>query len=720
MYNADLLKELDEQINRVIYVKIISLDYNESPRETIEGRATSGSINIDGASAVRRTCQLTLVTDTLNISDYYWTLKTKFKVQVGIERNSTGEIIWFEQGTFVISSFSTAYSSNNYTVNISGKDKMCMLNGELGGVINSSLVLDTYDQILMPGVTKKIKNPIKQIIRDLVHQYGGEPFHNIIINDLDIKGMELQEYKYDIPLYLLREEGSSQYSQGTFDGTLGQPQIGSLSRYDSLSSFNGTWDSESTIINGKNYYVAKIEYGDTAGYKEIDLVYPSELTANAGENVVGVLDKIKNMLGDYEYFYDIYGRFIFQQKQTYMNTSWNPSQNSEGAIYVDPYLAATPYSYSFSDSKKFTSFNNTPNLANLKNDYTVWGERPNGNPIHMRYAIDHRPTYYKSIAVSEEELQDYNNKYGLSTSGQESTIYWWRDNPNIEGSVECADWREIIFQMQKDYRKYNHLDNFDTKIIAANSLHYPTGVTGYEQYYIDIEGFWRYLYTPEDIYEKTELTEKTYEPGKYYILNNDEYEISTDNFDKNKTYYSLSENYYPQSHENYPGWNKLVYEHPSELLFWFDFLDMPGSDLDKYSVSAVGIRPKVENDKAVKAIYYGDTPSIIFANFSEGIGNNTGYKYFNIGGYVDMFSKSAQGKSAKDSIDNLLYNYTYCTESITVQSVPIYYLQPNTLVYINDNGAGINGDYVINKITIPLAYNGTMSLNGIKVVQRLY
>jgi hypothetical protein len=46
--------------------------------------------------------------------------------------------------------------------------------------------------------------------------------------------------------------------------------------------------------------------------------------------------------------------------------------------------------------------------------------------------------------------------------------------------VECADWREIIFQMQKDYYKYNFLDDFSLKIAAANPNHYLTGVTGYE------------------------------------------------------------------------------------------------------------------------------------------------------------------------------------------------------------------------------------------------
>jgi hypothetical protein len=47
--------------------------------------------------------------------------------------------------------------------------------------------------------------------------------------------------------------------------------------------------------------------------------------------------------------------------------------------------------------------------------------------------------------------------------------------------------------MAKDYRRYNHLDDFELRIIRANEKDglYNTGVTGYEQYYIDLEGFWR-------------------------------------------------------------------------------------------------------------------------------------------------------------------------------------------------------------------------------------
>jgi hypothetical protein len=36
----------------------------------------------------------------------------------------------------------------------------------------------------------------------------------------------------------------------------------------------------------------------------------------------------------------------------------------------------------------------------------------------------------------------------------------------------------------------------------------------------------------------------------------------------------------------------------------------------------VGIRSKVENSDSVKAIYYGDTPQVIFDDYSDGISNS--------------------------------------------------------------------------------------------------
>jgi len=67
----------------------------------------------------------------------------------------------------------------------------------------------------------------------------------------------------------------------------------------------------------------------------------------------------------------------------------------------------------------------------------------------------------------------------------------------------------------------------------------------------------------------------------------------------------------------------------------------------------------------------------------------------------------------------MLYNYSYAIESISVSSVPIYYLDTNTRIYINDEQSGIEGEYIISKITLPLAYNGTMTLAATKAAKRL-
>jgi hypothetical protein len=40
--------------------------------------------------------------------------------------------------------------------------------------------------------------------------------------------------------------------------------------------------------------------------------------------------------------------------------------------------------------------------------------------------------------------------------------------------------------MALDYYKYNFLDDFELKVAAANPDLYPTGRTGYEQYYRDL------------------------------------------------------------------------------------------------------------------------------------------------------------------------------------------------------------------------------------------
>ena len=81
------LEKLNSAHEREVFAKIISLDFDENPIEEITGSVTQGSINIDGSSAIRRTCSVTMVAQELNINDYYWGLNTKIQIYIGLRNN---------------------------------------------------------------------------------------------------------------------------------------------------------------------------------------------------------------------------------------------------------------------------------------------------------------------------------------------------------------------------------------------------------------------------------------------------------------------------------------------------------------------------------------------------------------------------------------------------------------------------------------------------------
>jgi hypothetical protein len=360
------LQDLYKNRHKEIYAKIIALDKDENAIESIEGQVTGGSVNLDGSSNVRRSCNLTMVTHDININAYYWGFKNKFRLQIGLNNQINSEydpIIWFPMGTYVITSFNTSLSTNNYTINISGKDKMCLLNGDLGGSVFATIDFgkeEVYDRTTKITTINDI--PIKTIVREAVHEYAGERWENIIINDLDDYGLELLDYKGSSPLFLLiKDNGSNEdlgdVAQITLDSSMFVTIVStgvSVQLTDSRITYNprnsldmGTGHIEPTHVRlGKNattgdtYTIAKIEYGQTCGYRYTDITYVGDLICNTGEPVTAVFDKLIAMLGNWEYFFDVDGRFIFQRKKTYLDKTWNNIVTNGDDSYV-PTLGET-------------------------------------------------------------------------------------------------------------------------------------------------------------------------------------------------------------------------------------------------------------------------------------------------------------------------------------------------------------------------------------------
>ena len=472
LLDTHFLKQLDYNQEKETYVRIISLTNEDKPIEEIIGRVTGGSVNVDGASAVRRTCSLSLVAleSDEKINDAYWCYNTKFKLEIGV-RNFVNtkypDIIWFNMGVYIITSFSKSKTTNSLSISISGKDKMCRLNGEVGGNISAQWDFGQIENIDSDGNITLTKLTIYEIIKQSVSQYGQERLENIVINDLDEHGWELWEYRGDQPMYLFLDNSNKKVLNMTFSGstkvtiassgeTYALKELGNGEvkfQFYSLNTLDSDYNNNASKIkwsNNSTCYVAKIETGDTAGYHQTPLVYGSDLILNAGETLTSLLDKLKAMLGEFEYFYDLDGHFVFQKKKNYIQELFSPI-NGE---VTQPIMVVSPYSYKFDDEKLFTNISENPQINNVKNDFVIWGNRKGATgtdvPIHIRYAIDKKPTRYYSPWQGKE----YND------------TNW--------------DWREVLYQMTIDYYKHNQDVDFLLQIENYNPQ-FVNGKTGYEQ-----------------------------------------------------------------------------------------------------------------------------------------------------------------------------------------------------------------------------------------------
>lgn len=628
--DKEFLNKLDKLHLKVQYAKIILLTFKEElPIKEIQGNITAGSLSVNGSSAVRRTISLTMLANVQNSDleklDNDISINKKVKILVGYKNPFKsyahyGDIIWFKCGTFILSSANVSRSTSGWSISISGKDKMAQLDGTVGGTFPASITFhESY--IMLKNGDIEIQYPtIFHIIYEAVNHWGGELMENIIISDLDEKVKLLMKYVGDQPIYFNND----------------------------YSSFSYTPDEN---------YTNRCIYGKDAGYEMTDFTYPGELILNAGDTVVSLLDKITSVLGNYEYYYDIDGHFVFQQIKNYLNTG-SPLMELDMQDYIRSYNNAKP-AYALLDLDTTTAINASPKFENVKNDFYVWGKRETitGVEVDIRYhlAIDSKPRldlaqkYMWEIKDADTGLiirYDFNDYANYSVPGFETTLI----------GPPCDEWREELYRRALNAQVTNSVyDNYyDSELIAE----------------------WRGLYDP--------------------------------------------------TNENWRGrnyWNPDVFENPGNLNFWLDFIDT-GTALGQYSVKQIGRRTKVINSSDIKTVYNSEVPDIVFIEDAtpEEVEKYRimGQRFFQLNPeYKDMFAVSSTGASCFDKIRELMYQNLNYNTTISVTCLPKYYLEPNTIIYIEDKESGICGNYQITQFSLPLTYNGTMSITATQVLTRV-
>ena len=65
--------------------------------------------------------------------------------------------------------------------------------------------------------------------------------------------------------------------------------------------------------------------------------------------------------------------------------------------------------------------------------------------------------------------------------------------------------------------------------------------------------------------------------------------------------------------------------------------------------------------------------------------------------------------SCWDQVTLDLYQYTNYQRSVSITALPVYYLDPNVRVYINDKVTNTYGDFMLQNFTTPLDIGSVMS-----------
>ena len=446
--DSKFLSMLDEMRIKKHYAKITVLSFvDEKPLREIQGIATAGSITVNGQAALRRTISLTVSgveneNDINNIENII-SINKKVKIEVGLENpfedyKNYGDIIWFPLGTYVINQATTSTTASSANISISGKDKMCMLDGTCGGTLPSAVTFHETQYEDENGDITIEQVPIFTIIKECVTHFGKEPEQNVIINDVDMTAKLSTKYVGQNPIWFSKDYKSFVISE------------------------NAPKD--------ENFLQHKFIYGQDVGYQETDFTYPGELVFSAGDTVTSVLDKIIESLGNYEYFYDLDGHFVFQQKKNYLNYYYTPITQINDNYYIKAF-SDSKYYYTFINAKDALSYYNSPKYENIKNDFIVWGDKTNANgvtkTIQYHLAIDEKPQidlanqYMWDITrgngdhayyLFEYEKNDYNQ-----TPEQKAIeiIYTENHSEITDSSIETAIKKDVVNNILQNYSFYN-------------------------------------------------------------------------------------------------------------------------------------------------------------------------------------------------------------------------------------------------------------------------
>lgn len=697
MNNNTLQNKIEASLASVKHTVVIVelLDLQERPIGRVEGDIISGSVSIDGDSPTRRTLNMVFMTNDDNYkileTSNELSLNKKVKVYIGVTDIQTKEEkdpVWFKIGTYVLSKCTSSASVSAQQINITAQDKMCLHNGEIAGALEYTTRLDS--ETITPAYATYIEN-LQKGYQDLEKNLDNKNIYldniesnlNIIYREVEgansfletqvitmfglvntLRTQSSSEDEFQNNLQELSESISSLY----INSKMKKLTIKEIIKYAAIS-LGGELPGKVVINDVPDKIKTPIlvdKETNTIGYKMIDYIYPEELTLTTGQPISSIYEQCKQALGgNYEYFFDIDGNFVFQEIKNYLNNNI-PDINKIQALDYRYSFDKIPVQFDFSAYNIESSYVNTPNWNNIKNDFYVWGTN-DSQVIGYHLVIDDKPvipSYVKDYTsptyrMDWREFIIHNYDVGINNTFVGKCYIEEIDNMDKSkiGNVCCVIDKNISAPLYKVWNGTSW-ENFSTTGVQR--------LTQPPEYYAELSTIWK----------------------------NDRYEP---NFSK-------------KTDVNVYNYN-------------FDILE-GDKELSKFSVKTIGRRKCPLEDDNIKQLYPTVVEDIlVYYDESDLEYTSNPEKAIKLDNIEDFKNYPAVGNIYKDAfstVKNLLFQHTTYNEQLQITCAPIYNLEVNWRCFASFLKTNTNGYFLTKKINFNLDSTGIMNVILIKNQTKYY
>ena len=649
------------------YIRITLLNWKDEPIikegqiQTLQGITTGGSLNLNGDSSVRRTASLTLVAfdDNVKITNVAnsISMNKRIKLEIGLANPYFG----------IANEGDIWHEVNDQNI--------IWFNMGIFIITNASVTRSANAWQISVNLKDKMVLLNGEVAGTLTEPITHSPVYNEHIDEQGHAVLETSEVAFTTLIATLVS------TFGRINGNIiidniplkienivrwinkdRDIQINPVAHNITYIKSNAAVDKQNEVDEKDNddssSSLSTYTFNDTIGYRYIDYVYPAgqNLVSNPGETVASVLEKIKNTLGgNYEYFFDVDGNFHFQEIQNRKNLG-STVDDIKSAISDQFWLNQAVLNSVF-------TFDDTKNLI------VSYQNNPQYSKIKNDIAVagkrDNTVIRYHLVLKNPTIPSNDCGRYSLQSYIRQLDL----DGEQLETGI--------------DGQPVTRLQNGSGKSITITSF------TDYRQY----------------LYVMSIVKGDSFSPWSKEIL------------EEWPKIYDVVNNSFKATGSNLGSINWSI-----------DFVD-PSYEENAfpYLVDTIGLRPAAIKNDGVNCVFQTSAPELqIIPIGTSTTASERNYAFSEEHDWIQVpqellanITWGSASSSAHNAVRTLLFEYISMQESISLTSIPVYHLEPNTIITVEDEKSDIHGDYVISTMSIPLAATGTMTITAKKAISRI-